>query len=99
MPSDLLYDRFGEMPWEARIFPCPLDMVESVQHMILSCPFYEDLRLASLGGLFVKWEGWADADKTQFILLGTNEDLIAKVVSFLISNCQVKEESIHHNCK
>lgn len=84
MPSKVLYGRFRGKSREVRICASPVGVVESVKHMIQCCLIYQDLHLAFLEVFFAKQEGWADANKIWFILLGPDGDLTAaKVASFL----------------
>lgn len=81
--SNLLDGRFTGLPKEERHCICSTDSIESIEHTVLHCPVYNDLRNLFLKQYFSDFKIYSNYDLIRFLLDGTNQAITSSVVSFL----------------
>lgn len=87
IPSEQLFGRYRSIPAAERVCPCRLGNIETLSHILLYFPIYQDLHISYLSPILATLWCQNDQNKIVYILSGVNEELsgvVAKYINMII---------------
>ena len=83
LPSAVLEGRYQKLPREKRLCPCGDGNLETVSHVLLTCPLYKDLRSEIITPLLLSIPGRSSAAAMFYLLADQNIQTTEKVARFI----------------
>ena len=97
LPSAMLYGRFKQIPYSARICPCGQHHIETIVHVFFHCQFYSQFQTKFLNPLLNNSKQYSDELKIQILLSSQNPDVIVPVARFVYLAMREREHILYYS--
>lgn len=91
--SAVLLGRYSRRPYSERLCPCPQNVVETTAHIVLQCPYYDDLRSKFISPIFGIEMGMQAEEQLAFLLSDVYSGYITQGCPLLLCCTVGKEEN------
>ena len=94
LPSAIIEGRYKKIPRANRTCPCKSGELETIEHVIFRCVFYEEARVRLIFPLLHKIEDCPENSKIRYLLWQGNEAEIMQVAKFCAFAYRVRQSEI-----
>ncbi|XP_053122321.1 uncharacterized protein LOC128332077 isoform X2 [Hemicordylus capensis] len=90
LSSAILEGKYKKIPFMERLCPCDSGEVETIDHVLLSCPFYKDSRDRLISPLLLKYPGHSSQVYAKMLLSDDNRSFTYNVARFCGEACKIR---------